>query len=63
MRAYNYAESVAARGDRDGWAAKENQVCLAHLIRDVQYAIDAGDGIFAPALRHLLGRACRIAVG
>jgi len=37
-----------------------NQVCLAHLIRDVQYAIDAGDDIFAPELRHLLGRACRI---
>ena len=43
-----------------GWAVKENQVCLAHLIRDVQYAIDAGDSIFAPGLRHLLGRACRI---
>jgi transposase len=26
----------------------------------VQYAIDAGDDIFAPELRHLLGRACRI---
>ena len=43
-----------------GWAAKENQVCLAHLIHDVQYAIDEGDRIFAPALCHLLGRACRI---
>jgi transposase len=47
-------------GAQLGWAAKENQVCLSHLIRDVQYAIDAGDGIFAPGLRHLLGRACRI---
>jgi transposase len=47
-------------GAQMGWAAKENQVCLAHLIRDVQYAIDEGDSIFAPALRHLLGRACRI---
>jgi transposase len=47
-------------GAQMGWAAKENQVCLAHLIRDVQYVIDAGDSIFAPALRHLLGRACRI---
>ena len=47
-------------GAQMGWAAKENQVCLAHLIRDVQYAIDEGEGIFAPALRHLLGRACRI---
>jgi len=43
-----------------GRAAVNNQVCLAHLIRDVQYAIDAGDDIFAPELRHLLGRACRI---
>jgi transposase len=43
-----------------GWASVNHQVCLAHLIRDVQYAIDAGDDIFAPKLRHLLGRACRI---
>jgi hypothetical protein len=42
-----------------GWANVNNQVCLAHLIRDVQYAIDVGDDIFAPELRHLLG-ACRI---
>jgi transposase len=48
-------------GGQLGWAAKENQVCLAHLIRDVQYVIDAGDKIFAPGLRHLLGRACRLA--
>jgi transposase len=47
-------------GGQMGWATLNNQVCLAHLIRDVQYAIDAGDDIFAPELRHLLGRACRI---
>jgi transposase len=47
-------------GGQMGWATTENQVCLAHLIRDVQYAIDAGDDVFAPNLRHLLGRACRI---
>ncbi|MGB6984048.1 MAG: transposase, partial [Methylocella sp.] len=47
-------------GGQMGWAKTETQVCLAHLIRDVQYAIDAGDGIFAPGLHHLLGRACRI---
>jgi hypothetical protein len=47
-------------GGQMGWAKMENQVCLAHLIRDVQYAIDAGDAIFAPDLRHLLGRSCRI---
>ncbi|MBA3895769.1 MAG: IS66 family transposase [Sphingomonadaceae bacterium] len=47
-------------GGQLGWAAKDNQVCLAHLIRDAQYAIENGDGIFAPGLRHLFGRACRI---
>jgi transposase len=47
-------------GGQMGWASVTHQVCLAHLIRDVQYAIDAGDAIFAPELRHLLGRACRI---
>jgi transposase len=47
-------------GGQMGWAKKANQVCLAHLIRDVQYVIDAGDDVFAPKLRHLLGRACRI---
>jgi transposase len=43
-----------------GWAEKDHQVCLAHLIRDVQYAIDCGDEVLGPDLRHLLGRACRI---
>lgn len=47
-------------GAQMGWAAKDNQVCLAHLIRDVQYAIDEGDDVLAPDIRHLLGRACRI---
>jgi transposase len=47
-------------GGQLGWARKENQVCLAHLIRDAQYAIDAGDTVFATDFRHLLGRACRI---
>lgn len=42
-----------------GWAS-ENQVCLAHMIRDVQYAIDSGDTVLAPDIRHLLGRACRL---
>jgi len=43
-----------------GWAKRDNQVCLAHLIRDAQYAIDAGDTAFAPGLRKLLQRACGI---
>ena len=45
------------------WAKKDHQVCLAHLIRDVQYAIDAGDSAFAPGLRKLLRRACKIGGG
>jgi len=47
-------------GGQMGFAQKAHQVCLAHLIRDVQYVIDAGDDVFALKLRHLLGRACRI---
>jgi transposase len=47
-------------GGQLGWAAKENQVCLAHLMRDAQYVVDAGDKVFAPDFRHLLARACRI---
>lgn len=41
-----------------GWAKKDHQVCLAHLLRDTQYVIDEGDGIFAPAMRHFIGLAC-----
>jgi transposase len=43
-----------------GWATKEQQVCLAHLLRDVQYAIDAGDTAFAPGIKLLLQRAVGI---
>lgn len=37
-----------------------HQVCLAHVLRDVQYAIDGGDTVFAPKLRDLLRWAIRI---
>ncbi len=47
-------------GGQMGWARREHQVCLAHLIRDVQYAIDAGDGVLAPGVKGLLKRACAI---
>jgi transposase len=47
-------------GSQMGWAAKDHQVCLAHLLRDVQYAIDAGDNAFAPGFMALLKRAVRI---
>jgi transposase len=43
-----------------GWATKDHQVCLAHLLRDIQYAIDAGDDAFAPGMKALLKRAARI---
>jgi transposase len=43
------------------WAKKEHQVCLAHLLRDVQYAMDAGEVAFAPSLHALLKKACAIA--
>ena len=44
------------RGHADIW-----QMCLAHLLRDVQYAIDCGDEGFSTALKWLLLRA--IAIG
>jgi transposase len=40
--------------------ADAHQFCLAHLIRDAQYAIDAGDAVFAPAFKEFLQRACKI---
>ena len=47
-------------GAQMGWARTDHQVCLAHLIRDVQYAIDAGDEAFAPGVMGLLKRAVGI---
>jgi transposase len=43
-----------------GWATKDHQFCLAHLLRDAQFVIDAGDTVFAPTLQKLLRRACAI---
>ena len=34
--------------------------CLAHLIRDAQYAIDHGDTIFAPQFKAFLKDACAV---
>jgi transposase len=36
------------------------QLCLAHLLRDAQYAIDEGDSMFAPGFKMLLLRAMAI---
>ena len=40
--------------------AEAHQFCLAHLIRDAQFAIDAGDSVFAPGFKAFLKRACAI---
>lgn len=40
--------------------AGAHQVCLAHVLRDVQYAIDCGDGVVAPKIRDLLRWTIRI---
>jgi transposase len=37
--------------------AEEWQICLAHQLRDCQFAIEAGDTIFAPRMKVLLLRA------
>ena len=44
------------QGHADLW-----QVCLAHQLRDCQYAIDAGDTVFAPRMKALLLRAVVLA--
>jgi transposase len=43
-----------------GRLAEAHQYCLAHLIRDAQYAIDAGDTVFAPAFKAFLKDACAV---
>lgn len=43
-----------------GKLADAHQYCLAHLIRDAQYAIDAGDSVFAPKFKALLADACAV---
>ena len=40
--------------------ADAHQFCLAHLIRDAQFAIDAGDSVFAPGFKRFLQKACAI---
>ena len=43
-----------------GFAAPVHQACLAHLLRGVQFAFDAGDWYFAPDFKALLKRAMAI---
>jgi transposase len=47
-------------GAQMGWATTGHQACLAHLLRDVQYAIEAGDAVLAPAIKKLLKQAVAI---
>src|SRR4029450_5417857 len=47
-------------GAQRGWATRDHQVCLAHLLRDIQYAIDAGDAAFAAGIKHPVQRAVRL---
>jgi transposase len=46
----------AQRGHAEAW-----QICLAHQLRDCQFAIEAGDAVFAPRLKALLLRAVVLA--
>jgi transposase len=69
-RARSVAEEVLGDHQPEVWVSdryagqqelgKEHQVCLAHVLRDVQYAIDCGDTIFAPKIRDHLRWAIRI---
>lgn len=46
----------AQQGHAEAW-----QVCLAHQLRDCQFAIDAGDSVFAQPMKALLLRAAVLA--
>jgi len=69
-RAKAVAEEVLGGHQPDVWVsdryagqqdlAKAHQVCLAHVLRDVQYAIDSGDTVFAPKIRDHLRWAIRV---
>ncbi len=51
---------VADRYGAQNGHGLQRQVCLAHLLRDAQYAIDEGDTGFAPGFKLLLLRAVAI---
>src|SRR5207245_8357900 len=51
---------VAVRYAAQAGHGNERQLCLAHLLRAAQYAIDAGDTGFAPGFHKLLQRAVAI---
>ena len=47
-----WLDTLAQQGHAEEW-----QICLAHQLRDCQFAIEAGDTIFAPRMTLLLLRA------
>jgi len=51
---------IADRYAAQAGPGHERQVCLAHLLRDAQFAIDEGDTGFAPGFKKLLQHACAI---
>jgi len=51
---------VADRYGGQAGHGQARQVCLAHLLRDAQFAIEEGDTAFAPAFKALLSRAAGI---
>jgi transposase len=51
---------VADRYAAQAGHGNQRQLCLAHLLRDAQYAIDSGDTGFAPGFYKLLQRAVAI---
>ena len=51
------SDRLAAQGNH----AEAHQYRLAHLIRDAQYAVEAGDTVFAPAFKAFLKDACAVA--
>jgi transposase len=69
-RARSVAEEVLSGHQPEVWISdryagqqelgKAHQVCLAHVLRDVQYAIDSGDTVFAPKIRDHLRWAIRV---
>jgi transposase len=69
-RARSVADDVLRGHKPDVWVSdryagqqelgRDHQVCLAHVLRDVQYAIDSGDTILAPKIRDHLMWAIRV---
>lgn len=69
-RARSVAEDVLGQHRPDVWVSdrysgqqelgREHQVCLSHVLRDVQYAIDSGDTAFAPSIRDHLRWAIKV---